>query len=205
MSLSSPSKALETAELPAEYVALRKKVDDFAEAVAARRPADLMCRAGCAACCHADLTVSSVEAAAIVAYLKALPAGERDALAEDLRAAAKARKSAPEPPACAMLRSDDTCAIYSARPLVCRSQGLPLLYPAELVPKPAQRGQSADGRALTICPLNFRDAAHPPRREDILDGERVDVLLSMLNRRFTADASSDSRYRLTDLAQEFVE
>ena len=45
--------------------------------------------------------------------------------------------------ACPML-IDDRCAIYESRPLICRTQGLPLLIEAE------------DGLAeVDFCPLNF--------------------------------------------------
>lgn len=185
-----------------EYAALRLKVDGFAAAVTARRGADLKCQSGCAACCHVQLTVSPVEAAAITAQLTTLPAEARAALRQGLERPSTDRR-------CVMLLSDDTCAIYPARPLVCRSQGLPLSYSPEQVPEEARLGLLADGRALTCCPLNFTDPARPPRSEDALDGERVDVLLSLVNRRFVSGAEPDTsplaRYALADLAREFVE
>jgi hypothetical protein len=105
-----------------------------------------------------------------------------------------------------MLRPDDTCAIYPARPLVCRSQGLPLLYPQAWVEKAAQRTVTSDGKALTCCPLNFTTDSRPPLPSQILDAERVDVLLALVNRRYagaTATVPLD-RYPLTDLLREFV-
>lgn len=204
---SEPSRQEKMSEfgavVPREYVALRTKIDTFSDEVTARRAADLSCRAGCAGCCHVELTVSAVEAAAIVEHLAALPATER----ARLRPAGNVDPSSVTPPRCAMLRDDDTCAIYPVRPLVCRSQGLPLLYPAELVPEAARRGLAADGRAVTCCPLNFQDAGRPPRREDVLDAERVDVMIGLINRQFadTAGTPSERRYALADLAQEFVE
>lgn len=185
-----------------EYSALRLKVDAFAGAVSTRRRADLKCQSGCAACCHVQLTVSPVEAAAIRAELATLPAAKQAALRQGLGRAKSDRR-------CVMLLSDDTCAIYAARPLVCRSQGLPLSYPPAQVPAAARLGLLSDGRALTCCPLNFTDPARPPRSEDALDGERVDVLLSLVNRRFVSVAESGTsplaRYALADLAREFVE
>jgi len=162
----------------------------------------MKCRAGCAACCQVELTVSEVEAAAIFSYLRELPAHVRAALAKARTPlSAAAAQQAHVSPRCAMLKDDDTCAIYPVRPLVCRSQGLPLLYARELVPESAQLGLSADGRALTCCPLNFSHPARPPARDEILDADRVDVLLSLVNRRFAAatSTSAESRYPLTDL------
>jgi hypothetical protein len=202
-SMSAPSQKL--SPLPAPYVALRKKVDAFSDDVMHRRAADLACRSGCAGCCHVELSVNAVEAAAIRDYLSQLSAADRAALRQALSAIAPPSPGAP--PRCAMLRDDDTCAIYPARPLVCRSQGLPLLYPAEIVPEAARRGRSADGRALTICPLNFTNPDAGPERQDILDAERVDVLLSLITRQFAAAAGTSStvRYGLADLVKEFVE
>jgi hypothetical protein len=206
-----PAPRPKVPELPPEYLALRRKIDAFSDGVVSRRGADLQCRAGCASCCHVELSVSAVEAAAIRAYFAALPAGPKRALRAALRRRPAASSGAGDPPRCAMLLEDDRCAIYAARPLVCRSQGLPLLYPAEAVPEAARRGLGADGRALSICPLNFVDAKNPPGSADVLDAERVDVLLSLINRR-AGDAAAASkeeacriRYGLADLAQEFVE
>jgi len=188
---------------PPEYAALRAKVDAFSDDVTRRRAADLTCRSGCAGCCHVELSVNSVEAAAIRAHLQQLPAADR----QQLRSRLGARGQTAGSDRCVMLRDDDTCAIYAARPLVCRSQGLPLLYPAEFVPEAARRGHSADGRALSICPLNFTRSDAPPGRQDILDAERVDVALSLITRQFAAATGTSSaiRYALADLAKEFVE
>lgn len=200
---------MKPAAIPSEYSTLREKIDDFFSAVAKRRTGDLMCRSSCAACCHVELSISNVEAAAIRAHVNALSKEERAALK-----AALAQERLEDPtsgPRCAMLRSDDTCAIYAVRPLVCRSQGLPLIYPQELVPKSARRGVTADGRALVVCPLNFRDADRPPSRDDILNAEHVDVVLSLVNRRFVEREPGSTiemtltRVALSDLKREFVE
>jgi hypothetical protein len=186
---------------PPEYAALRDKVDAFSDDVMRRRAAELTCRSGCAGCCHVELSVNAVEAAAVRDQLRHLPAAERESLRDRLTRPAGAAVR------CVMLRDDDTCAIYAARPLVCRSQGLPLLYPAEFVPEAARRGLSSDGRALAICPLNFTRPDAPPGRQDILDAERVDVALSLITRQFAAATGTSSaiRYGLADLAKEFVE
>lgn len=192
---------------PVEYGALQKRVDAFSDEVTRRRAADFECRSGCAGCCHVELAVSAVEAAAITHHFAQLADVDRQSLRTTLKAHLSRPVVSDEDPRCVMLRDDDTCAIYAARPLVCRSQGLPLLYPAEVIPEAARRGLSEDGRALTICPLNFTRQEAPPARADILDAERVDVLLSLITRQFAAAAqtSSTDRYALADLVKEFVE
>lgn len=167
-----------------EYLALRDKVDVFADGVQQRRAADMLCRRGCAGCCQVELSVCAVEAAAIRAQLDALDEPER----AELRARAGAVPAAPR---CVMLGEDDACAIYAARPLVCRSQGLPLRYPAELIPEQSVRAR-AGAAAVTWCPLNFTEAAQrPPAAADVLDAERVDQALALINRRYTERTAAD--------------
>ncbi|MBN2800919.1 MAG: YkgJ family cysteine cluster protein [Deltaproteobacteria bacterium] len=90
----------------------------------------LRCARGCHACCLDDLSVLQVEADRILDEAPAL-------LAEGL----------PHPPgACAFLDAQGACRIYSARPYVCRTQGLPLRWGAE------RDGQLVEAR--DICPLN---------------------------------------------------
>lgn len=167
-----------------EYLALRDRVDAFADGVQQRRAADMQCRRGCAGCCHAELSVCAVEAAAIREQL--------DALDEPARAALRARAAvAAQAPRCVMLGEEDACAIYAARPLVCRSQGLPLRYPAELIPEESVRARAGAG-AVTWCPLNFTEAEkRPPAAADVLDAERVDQTLALINRRYAERAGVD--------------
>lgn len=55
------------------------------------------------------------------------------------------REAQGKPVACPLL-VDDRCSIYESRPLICRTQGLPLLIEAE------------DGeQEVDFCPLNFAD------------------------------------------------
>lgn len=137
------------------------------------------CRAGCTGCCQVQLTVSPVEASAIRDHLASLPAEPRAALAT--RAASR-RPDRPDAP-CVMLGDDGRCAIYPARPLICRTQGLPLLYESDLLPAEAVLGRTERGD-VTWCPLNFTHA--PPEAEDVLDADRIDQMLALVNRRFVA-------------------
>lgn len=192
----------------AAYQALVARVDGFAQAVAERRAESLSCRAGCAGCCQVTLSVSAVEAQAIAEHLASLPPAERQRLRRRGRAALRAEAAAESSVEterqrpCVMLRRDGTCSIYAARPLVCRSQGLPLLYPAELVPVEALLARTADGRAVVSCPLNFRDRTRPPLAADILDATRVDEWLAVVNRRHCEETGAPplGRQSLAELA-----
>ena len=207
----------------AEYAALRQRVDAFFSATSSRHPDAMHCRAGCHGCCQAGLSVSAIEAAAIRDHLQSLSPAEQRAIfaqvhtrAQALQAAVAAQVKATEDPPCVLLRDDGRCAIYPVRPLVCRSQGLPLSYAAELIPPQALRFVAKDGRAVVCCPLNFctpgapADAAtettNTPQAADILDAERLDLLLAVLNRRFVEQTGQDTphairRTALADLVQ----
>lgn len=94
---------------------LTRKVDAFFVRVEARHGADMQCATGCSDCCHVRLTVTSVEAAAVRAHVEAMPVDQRRALA-----ATQGRDR------CAALDAAGRCRIYDARPLVCRSHGVPI-------------------------------------------------------------------------------
>jgi hypothetical protein len=94
---------------------LADKVDAFFARVAGRHGADMQCATGCSDCCHVRLTITAVEAAAIRAHVATWPAAQR-------------RNLADHGPAdrCAALDAAGRCRIYAARPLVCRSHGVPI-------------------------------------------------------------------------------
>ncbi len=171
-----------------EYLAVRAKVDAFTSETGARRAADFACRAGCSACCRVELEVSDVEAEALREAIAALEPDRRARLAE------RARSRSPGDP-CVMLE-DERCVVYEARPLVCRTQGHALRYPSGTLPEETVRATS-DAGEVTWCPLNY--GARPPESRDVLDAERVDVLLAVVNRR--ASESPLSRTPLTELAK----
>ena len=116
----------------APYTALVAKVDAFCANVSKQRADDLVCRQGCASCCLVELSVSRVEAEGIEQALEGLDDEAQDRLAARLSARLSKRQHAEQAdtkPRCIMLEEDGACAVYEARPLVCRTQGLALRYP----------------------------------------------------------------------------
>ncbi len=150
----------------ARYHELTAKVDAFFARVAQRHRADVACAVGCDRCCHVRLTVTGIEAAAIEAWAVALPAAERRVIA------AAAAASDPAVARCAALDPVGRCRIYPARPLVCRSHGLPI--------------RLRDRRGLPViesCELTFR--ARGPAAADpdcVLDQELVSATLGLIDR-----------------------
>jgi hypothetical protein len=192
-----------------EHRALVTRVDEFEAAVRARRHLDMACRAGCSLCCHVQLTVCDVEADFMREHLESLDEPARARLRERLDEAGSSARDA-----CIFLEDDGRCAAYMGRPLVCRTQGLPLRYPDGVIPEAAVRARAKDkGDPLTWCPLNFEERA--PRPEDVLDAARVDTMLALSNREYAArvkasntgkhaEGDPERRTSLLDLAREFA-
>lgn len=140
----------------ARLEALAAKADAFFARVRARHPGELACKAGCDSCCAPHLEVTALEARAIRRHLASMPGPQREALAS--------RAPAGRDDACVALDAEGRCAIYPARPLVCRTHGVPIrVADATLTGPPAPSGAPAptDGarRALpmvAVCERNFR-------------------------------------------------
>lgn len=152
-----------------EYEALRDKVDAFAAHAEAAQAEWLRCRAGCDGCCRLRRTAWAVEIDAIRRHLATLRAEQRAALA--------ARREAPAVAAgerCVFLDDDGRCAVYAARPLICRTHGPALRLP--------------DG-ALAWCGLNFEGVPDEAVAEllpadAVLDVELVNRMLALINARY---------------------
>jgi Fe-S-cluster containining protein len=149
---------------------LTAKIDAFFARVHARFPDGdgVTCHAGCADCCHRRFSVTAIEAEAIAEALAALPVDRRRALAD------RARHG--DERVCPALDPDGRCAVYAARPLICRSHGLPIRFAAPDGPGP---------RALPVidaCPKNFagRDLAALPA-DAVLDQTTVSTILGALD------------------------
>ncbi len=99
-----------------ELIRLHEEIDRAVSELTAVHGPRLRCRGGCCDCCRDDLTVFAVEAERIRRHCAELLAVGR-----------------PHPAgACAFLDEAGACRIYAHRPYVCRTQGLPLRWLAEL-------------------------------------------------------------------------
>jgi hypothetical protein len=160
------------------YLQLRSRVDRFADSIAGRYSEQIACRAGCNQCCAPGLTVVLVEAVLV---------GRALGIAEDRVLLQAGQPPLSERGACALLDAAGNCAAYDERPITCRVQGLPLLYP---------------GRAeLSICALNFIGAE--PHPSSVFDIENVETALFAANLDFCQRAGLRpmSRVALDRLAE----
>jgi Fe-S-cluster containining protein len=90
---------------------------------------------------------------------------------------------------------NNCCAIYAARPLICRTQGLPLLFEAE------------DGaQEVDFCPLNFTtpEAQNDLNEEHLVPLDELNTRLALTNLQHCREAGipdqdSGMRQRMSDI------
>ncbi|HEU4734119.1 MAG TPA: YkgJ family cysteine cluster protein [Kofleriaceae bacterium] len=112
----------------------------------------MQCGTGCSDCCHVRLTITGVEAEAIRVYAAGLPGPARRNLAEF-----------GPPDRCAALDPGGRCKIYDARPLVCRSHGVPIRLGRGSLP------------VVQACHRNFQRTAPDP--DCVLDQATLSAML----------------------------
>jgi hypothetical protein len=152
------------------YRDVASKVDDFFARVQTRHGSEMQCDSGCADCCVVRLTITGVEATEIRDVVTGWTAAKRAELAATVVASTQA---------CAALDPAGRCLIYDARPLVCRSHGVPvrLRTPGSLP-------------VVEACHRNF--TAHGPAAADpgcILDQTTLSALVLAADRESGGDGS----------------
>ncbi len=185
------------------YDDLCANADGFFETVLSRRRDDMLCASGCDGCCQVQLSVCAVEADAVRRALGSLDAKTKSALRLKADALAESGATSDPAPPCVMLDADGRCAVYEGRPLVCRTHGLPLMY-ADAPDVPVDALTASAERLLVWCDLNF--TKRPPERADVLDGDRLNGALALVNRAFAESATEGSadapaRFSLVALVQ----
>ena len=156
---------------------LTAKIDGFFARVEARYGDDMQCQTGCSDCCHVRLSITNVEADSIRADVATWPIGQRRALADD------------RGDRCAALDDRGRCRIYAARPVVCRSHGVPIRLREGSLP------------VIRSCHRNF---THTEAQADcVLDQETLSTLVFAVDRAAGNDGSRlDLAMLLSNLARE---
>ncbi len=151
------------------YRQLVARVDELCARIEGDFREGIVCRLGCDGCCR-HLSLFPVEAAALAAALAEAPA----ALAAEIRE--RTREAAEDGP-CPLLK-DGACLLYGARPLICRTHGLPLL------------GRRDGERFIDYCPENFKGMESLPASA-IIDLETLNATLAAVNRLFVKESGGD--------------
>ena len=169
------------------YRALIARVDAHKDRVQQVWSEQLACRRGCSGCCHRSLSVFPVEAAAIRSLLAAGGLSTEPPSPDDpvelihpltvLDPGASHR--------CAFLDDSGACRIYKARPLICRSHGLPVAV-------------RVDGELQgDTCPLNYREGGlENVSAADFLDLDVVNTALAVVNAAFAEASGCEAGQRV---------
>lgn len=174
---------------------LWEKIDAFGARVGARYPGEMVCGAGCDDCCKRSLTVTSLEAAVLTDAVHVLDAASRARLLE--------RAQQPPQLRCVALEDDGRCAVYAARPVVCRSHGLALRFD-EPAGGPAEPPTRRSLPVIDACPKNFTTRAPATLDADcILDQRTLSTLVAALDAAH-ADTCGVARGHRTALADVVV-
>jgi hypothetical protein len=144
------------------------RVDDLCRGIEAALQGQINCAEGCGSCCTA-ITLFPVEAAALRAAVDALPEAEASAIRDHVREHAGGER-------CPLL-SHERCLLYDARPIICRTHGLPILY--------------TDGpeRRIDCCPRNL-EGCEALSGSTVIDLDRLNVLLAAVNSLFRSQTEA---------------
>ena len=142
------------------YFQMVARVDALCREIRAVLSGRISCSEGCSSCCTA-ITLFPVEAAALNAALEALPDARQAAIRRHVAAHAGAER-------CPLLE-DHRCLLYAARPIICRTHGLPIVF------------SEGSERKVDCCPLNLGDGEQPLSGSAVIDLDRLNTLLVAVN------------------------
>ncbi len=149
----------------AEYSALTEEIDAVSLKLEKQHARHLSCKSGCDLCCM-DYSIFPVEFFAILNDLKSAGFVKSNIYAEQ----------DPECVSCVFLKNH-RCTIYTSRPVICRTHGLPLLYAND------------DGEwELSACELNFKHFDFDEfSTKNTFAQDKFNSKLFLLNKKFIAD------------------
>ena len=160
------------------YQALVEKVDAFFNRVAGRYAEKMKCAPGCDDCCRRSLTLYPFEVERMLAAAEGLAEAELEGVIH------RARLAGADPKAACPLLKEGLCLIYAARPVICRTHGLPMLVPGE--------------DSLSMCVYNLKGLEHLDG-DCVLDLKPVNQILATVNHLLASDrGASPERVQVAD-------
>ena len=155
---------IEAAENLNNYYHLVAKVDALCTEIMTNCAESISCRKGCDACCR-QFSIFWVEAINLATFVANLPQKQSAFLrsrADDLA----------EQDVCPLL-VDGVCALYAARPIICRTHGLPILTSRDAV------------SVIDFCPQNFTEQETIPGNL-IINLDQLNTTLAAINALFVS-------------------
>lgn len=157
------------------YHQLLARVDDLCRSITDHLGDSITCSPGCSSCCL-PITIFPVEAAALAAALDRLPAETASDIRRHVHRHADWER-------CPLLR-DERCLLYEARPIICRTHGLPILFGEE------------SGQRIDCCPRN-RLPEGALSGSSVIDLDRLNSVLVAVNALYRSASSPSLPERLT--------
>lgn len=161
-------------DLLANYRALLGKVDTLCRSICDHWHEQIQCRAGCDSCCRLT-SVLPVEAAVVAAAIATMPPQLRELLRE--------RASQPDDDRCPLLHQGK-CSVYAARPIICRTHGLPVYM----------KGEVEKGR-VDFCRLNFSGVRSFPAPA-MIDLDQLNQVLISIDLLFRRECGEEKTGRV---------
>jgi Fe-S-cluster containining protein len=145
------------------------EVDRRCRRIVRRHKDQIACTKGCAGnCCRIHISIYPIEAVSLALSLQKLPPQTRRRIQH------KARHTNSFGP-CPLLE-DGACCMYTARAIICRTHGLPMLT------------EDNGHHSVGFCDKNFRGLSPIPD-DDIIDLARLNNTLAAINRRFVSESA----------------
>ncbi|MBI5485304.1 MAG: YkgJ family cysteine cluster protein [Deltaproteobacteria bacterium] len=141
------------------YLQLTTKIDALCRGIESALGEQITCHEGCSSCCTA-ITLFPIEAAALRYALDGLPPQEAESIRRHVAEKATGER-------CPLL-SHHRCLLYNARPVICRTHGLPITYVENNLHK------------SDCCPLNMAETDSISGLS-VIDLDKLNALLVSVN------------------------
>ncbi len=178
--------------------ALQENAEQFFDRVYEKHKQSMTCSIGCSQCCYTDISIFTWEAELILDWLQSLSLQNQNKLKNNLEQNYTfefTEKLNKKP--CEFLiineNNHEVCSIYEARPIICRTQGIPVEIE----------------ETIDACPLNFAGEIGKSLNKSnfdsrsILNLERLNMLSSFSQKEFQKNSKyfeeEVERIKLKDL------
>lgn len=164
-------------------------VENFCQQLTKTTKLNMHCKSGCSKCCYVDLSIFEIEKSNIISWFKRQSTEEKIQLKKlwNKPLNSQLNFNNEEVKSCAFL-NNEMCTIYEARPLICRTQGIALMY----------THLSNNKKYVDICPLN-EEVLHNIAKSEILNLDLTNTLLSNIN-----GEQNTKRISLTEIKDQLL-